>query len=171
MCTSERVQGVQRYLNSAHIKTQPGVVATSKLVPFEIQQTLQSRDEPVYIIRLPVGLRRFPNQFLIYTTFMDKFVMSVKPQSVEGDQTPCQSEPLTSRWVRLQDMLLRTPARCHQCRKAEAQNWGQSVVLACSMSVIRQLNTTSWVFSPAHWTTLPTWRMYPLQPRTELPKD
>lgn len=98
MCTSERVQGVQRYLNSAHIKTQPGVVATSKLVPFEIQQTLQSRDEPVYIIRLPVGLRRFcesiPN---IYTTFMDKLVMSVKPQSVEVDQTPCQSEPLTSR--------------------------------------------------------------------------
>lgn len=51
MYTSERVQGVQRYLNSAHIKTQPGVVATSKLVPFEIQQTLRRRDEPVYIIR------------------------------------------------------------------------------------------------------------------------
>lgn len=59
MYASEPAQGVRCYLNSAHIKTQPGVVASSKLVPFEIQQTLQSRDEPVCIIRLPVGLRRF----------------------------------------------------------------------------------------------------------------
>lgn len=97
MYTSERVQGVRRYLSSAHIKTQPGVVASSKLVPFEIQQTLRSRDEPVCIIRLPVGLRRFQNQILIFTTFMGKFVMSLKAQSVEIDQTPCKSEPLTSR--------------------------------------------------------------------------
>lgn len=59
MYTSERAQGVRRYLNSAHIKTQPGAVASSKLVPFEIQQTLQSPDEPVCVIRLPVGLRLF----------------------------------------------------------------------------------------------------------------
>lgn len=97
MYTSERVQGVQRYLNSAHIKTQPGVVASSKLVPFEIQQTLRSRDEPVRIIRLPVGLRRFQNHILIFTTLMDTFVMSLKPHSVEADQTPCKFEPLTSR--------------------------------------------------------------------------
>lgn len=97
MYTSERVQGVRRYLSSAHIKTQPGVVASSKLVPFEIQQTLRSRDEPVCIIRLPLGLRRLQNQILIFTTFMGKFVMSLKPQSVEIDQTPCKSEPLTSR--------------------------------------------------------------------------
>lgn len=77
MYTSERVQGVRRYLNSAHIKTQPGVVASSKLVPFEIQQTLRSRDEPVRFISLPVG--RFHNQILIFTTFMDKFAMSLKP--------------------------------------------------------------------------------------------
>lgn len=107
--TSERrVQGVERYLHSTHIITQPGVVASSKPVPFEIQQTLRSRDEPVCIIRLPVGLRCFQNQILIFTTFMDKFVMSLKPQSVDVDQTPCKSEPLTSRWVRLQHVLRNT---------------------------------------------------------------
>lgn len=50
MCTSAGVQGARRYLNSAHIKTQPEVMASSKLVPFEIQQTLRSRDEPVCVL-------------------------------------------------------------------------------------------------------------------------
>ena len=39
-------QGERRYLNTAHIKTEPRVVASSKLVPFEIQQTLRCCDEP-----------------------------------------------------------------------------------------------------------------------------
>lgn len=80
MCTSAGVQGARRYLNSAHIKTQPGVVASSKLVPFEIQQTLQSRDEHVCVIGAPVRLGRSQNQILIFTTSMGKFVMSSKPQ-------------------------------------------------------------------------------------------
>lgn len=50
MCTSAGVQGARRYLNSAHIKTQPEVMASSKLVPFEIQQTLRNRDEPVCVL-------------------------------------------------------------------------------------------------------------------------
>ena len=59
MYTLKRVEGVERYLNSAHIKTQPGVVASSKLVPFEIQQTSWSHDVRVCAIRLPVRPRRF----------------------------------------------------------------------------------------------------------------
>lgn len=130
MYTSERVQGVRRYLNSAHIQTQPGVVASSKLVPFEIQQSLRSRDEPVCIIRLPVGLRRFQYQILIFTTFMDNFVMSLKPQSVKADQTACKSEPLTSRWVKLQDMLQNT------CTLSLMQKgWSAKIRSKCSFSM------------------------------------
>lgn len=80
MCTSAGVQGARRYLNSAHIKTQPEVVASSKLVPFEIQQTLRSRDEPVCVIATPVRLGPSQNQILIFTTSMGKSVMSFKPQ-------------------------------------------------------------------------------------------
>lgn len=74
------MQGVQRYLNSAHIKTQPGVVASSKLVPFEIQQTSWSHDGLVCIIRLPVRPRRFTIKIIIFAMFMDNFAMSLKPQ-------------------------------------------------------------------------------------------
>lgn len=80
MCTSEGVQGARSYLNSAHIKTQPEVVASSKLVPFEIQQTLRSRDEPVCVIGAPVRLGSSQNQMLIFTASVGKFVMSFKPQ-------------------------------------------------------------------------------------------
>lgn len=54
-----RGEGARRYLNSAHIKTQPGVVASSKLVPFEIQQTSRHRDVLVCVIRQPVRPGRF----------------------------------------------------------------------------------------------------------------
>lgn len=73
---------MRRYLKSAHIKTQPEVVGSSKLVPFEIQQTLRSRNEPVCVISPPVRLGHSRNQILIFTTSVGKFVMSFKPQGL-----------------------------------------------------------------------------------------
>lgn len=92
MYTLKWGEGVQRYLSSAHIKTLPGVVASSKLVPFEIQQTSWSHDVPVCAIRLPVRPRRLrikswylPCSWIICNVF--------KAPSVDTDQTPCKSEP------------------------------------------------------------------------------
>lgn len=105
MRTSAGVQGARRYLNSAHIKTQPEVVASSKLVPFEIQQTLQSRDEPVCVIRRACQARAFaesnPDIYHVHGQICNVF----QAPSVEGDQTPCKSEPPTNRWVRLRAVV------------------------------------------------------------------
>lgn len=79
MYTLKCVEGVQCYLNSAHIKTQPGVVASSKLVPFEIQQTSWNHDASVRY-QTACQARAFQYRIMIFAIFMDNFVMSLKPQ-------------------------------------------------------------------------------------------
>lgn len=134
---------MRHYLKSAHIKTQPAVVGSSKLVPFEIQQTLRSRNEPVCVISPPVGLGHSRNRILIFTTSVGKFVMSLKPQVLRLIKH------------RVNPNLLQTDESGSAAKhlhadtnpaSLECKTKVFSIALACSISAIRQLHTTSCVF-------------------------
>lgn len=103
MCTTAGVQGARRYLDFAHIKTQPEVVASSKLVPFEIQQTLPRWACVWY--RRAWQARTFtesnPYIYHIHGQVCNVF----QSPSVEVDQTPCKSEPPTNKWVTLRAVV------------------------------------------------------------------
>ena len=80
------------YLCSAHIKIQPGVVASSKLLPFEILLTSWTHAVPVHIIRLHVRKRclNIDSRYLWYSWVIYNIP---KASGQDADQTPCIFEP------------------------------------------------------------------------------